>query len=132
MRMSFLIFSLVIFILSCAAQPSLLDYKAKGIDEQQVVNIIYEWEKAANAYDAQRMYSLYSPKATVQTSTKYGSLKWGIFDREEWFPIIQRRFQESYTGSGLRFHFFEPKSIAIEEDEARVTIPYELSSSVIN
>jgi len=75
---------------------------------------------------------LYSPKATVQTSTKYGSLKWGIFDREEWFPIIQRRFQESYTGSGLRFHFFEPKSIAIEEGEARVTIPYELSSSVIN
>ena len=77
-------------------------------------------------------YSLYAPEATVQTSTKMGSLKWEIFSREEWFSIIQRRFQESYVGSGLEFKFFKPKSIAIEGDEARVTIPYELSSFEIN
>ena len=55
MRMSFLILSLVIFMLSCVTQPSLLDYQVKSTDEQQVLNIISEFEKAANAYDGQRL-----------------------------------------------------------------------------
>ncbi len=132
MRMSLLIFVLVISILSCAAQPSLLDYQVKSSDEQQVINIISEFQNAANSYDGQRLYSLYAPEATVQTSTKMGSLKWKIFTREEWLPIVQRRFKESYVGSGLKFKFFVPKSVEIEEDEAHLTIPYKLSSSAIN
>ena len=132
MRMSLLSVLFVSSLLSCATRPSLLDYPPKSTAEQQVLRIISEFEKAANAYDAQRLYALYAPEATVQTSTKKGSLKWGIFNREEWFVIVQRRFQESYVGSGLAFTFFEPENLVIEKDKARVTIPYELSSLQMN
>lgn len=132
MRWSFMIYSIVILVLACAGQPSLLDYQVKSTDEQQVVNIISEFENAANSYDAQRLYTLYAPEATIQTSTKHGSLNWEVLIREEWLPIVQRRYQESYVNSGLIFKFFEPKSIVIEGDKARISIPYKLSSLTIN
>lgn len=132
MKRSYVILVSVVFIFACASKPSLKNYQARSDDEKRVVEIISEWENAANSYDAQRLYSLYSPKATIQTSTKKGSLKWKIFNREEWFPIIKQRLEESYVASGLRFKFFLPENIRIEKSEAQLIIPYKLSSFEIN
>jgi len=132
MKISILIYLSVVFIFACASQPSIGDYPARSEDEKQVLKIITEVEDAANSYDAHRLYSLYSPQATIQTSTKKGSLKWMIFDREEWFPIIKRRYEESYVGSGLRFKFYQPENIKVGQSQAQLTIPYKLSSTRIN
>jgi hypothetical protein len=132
MKRSYVILVSVVVIFACALQPSFRDYQARNADEKQVVEIISAFENAANSYDAQGLYSLYSPEATIQTSTKRGSLKWKIFSREEWLPIIKRRIEESYIGSGLRFKFFPPENIRVEKSEAYLIIPYKLSSPQIN
>jgi|GEM_PF-2320660 hypothetical protein len=126
-RSSGIIF-LLFLIFACVSQPSLQNYQAESTDEKKVIEVVSEFQNAANTYDARRMYSLYSPEATIQTSTKLGSLKWEIFKREEWFKVIKQRFEESYVGSGLEFKFYPPKNIQVQENDAFLIIPYKLSS----
>ena len=130
MKQSYMILISLLFF-ACVSQPSLKEYQASNDDEKKVIEIISEWENAVNSYDAKRLYSLFSTEA-IQTSTKKGSLKWDIFPREEWYPIIKRRIKESYVGSGLRFKLFSPENIRFEKIEAHLIIPYKLSSTKIN
>ena len=118
-----------IFIIACATRPTLTDYQAKSLDEEKIVNLVLEFQKAYSSQNMEKILATYAPGAMIKTSMALETKKkdWsGVMIPKEEHAAILSKQMHFYRRVGIKLEVKPPKEINIKGNEASMTAPYEL------
>ena len=97
-------------------------YHGKSVDEQEIVKLVLDYQKAYNSYDPVGLLAVHLPGAIIKAGVKDD---WSehLVTKEEYAGIVADKLSECKMYS-FRLEFFTPKRINSEGNTAELTVPF--------
>lgn len=120
---------LAVLVLACASTPALKDYQPRSPEEEKIVSLFLDFQKAVNSYDYKRALRLYSPSAKVWTVEEMDrTYTKRVYSGDE-LKIHLAKLYPRMRKASLNIKFSTPKNIYLEENAACMTLPYRVVST---
>jgi len=102
--------------------PALNCYQARSLDEQEIVELLFDYQNAYNSYDPVEVLSLYLPGAIIKAGMKDD---WSehIVTKEEYNSIIDENFSKRKMYCFI-LKLFIPKEVNLEKNTAKFIVPF--------
>jgi hypothetical protein len=97
-------------------------YHGKSVNEQEIVKVILDYQKAYNSYDPIGVLAVYLPGAIIKAGVKDD---WSehFVTKEEYAGIVADMLSKRKMYSFI-LELFEPKGINVEGNTAELIIPF--------
>jgi len=102
--------------------PALDCYQARSLDEQKIVNLLFDYQNAYNSYDPVEVLSLYLSGAIIKAGLKDD---WSehIVTKEEYHSIIVENFRKRKMYCFI-LKLFIPREVNVENKTAKFMVPF--------
>jgi hypothetical protein len=122
-----------VLVLACATQPTPKSYQATSPDEEKIIDLVLEFQKAYTSNNMQRILATYPPGAMIKTSmTSFQAKKkdWsGVMVPKEKHAEVLAKQMGFYKRVGIKLEIGPPKDFDVLANEASMNAPYELYST---
>ena len=100
----------------------LRDYHGKSADEQEIVKVVLDYQKAYNSYDPMGVLAVHLPGAMIKAGLKDD---WSehFVTKEEYAGIVADKLNQRKMYS-FKLEFFTPDRMNVEGDSAKLTVPF--------
>jgi hypothetical protein len=101
-------------------------YQAESVDEENIVKLVLDYQKAYNLYDPKGVLAVYLPGAIIKAGMKDDRSD-HLVTKEEYVVIVADKLE---TGKMYNFKliFLTPKKINVQGNNAKLNVPYILYS----
>jgi len=101
-------------------------YQARNLDEEKIVKLALDYQKAHNLYDPKGVLAVYLPGAIIKAGMKDDRSD-HLVTKEEYVGIVADKLATSKMYN-FKLIFLTPKKISIEGSTAKLNIPFILYS----
>jgi hypothetical protein len=101
-------------------------YQARNLDEEKIVKLALNYQKAYNLYDPEGVLAVYLPGAIIKAGMKDDRSD-HVVTKEEYFGILTDKLTK-WKMYGFKLKLFTPKKINVQGNNAKLNVPFILYS----
>lgn len=102
-------------------------YQARNLDEEKIVKLALNYQKAYNLYDPKGVLAVYLPGAIIKAGIK-SSWSDHLVTKEEYFGILTDKLTK-WKMYSFKLKLFTPKKINVQGNNAKLNVPFILYST---
>ena len=102
-------------------------YQARSLDEEKIVKLVLDYQKACNLYDPKGVLAVYLPGAIIKVRMKDGRPE-HLATKEEYFNIVVDNIA-LWKMYSLKLKLFTPQKIEVEGNNAKLKVPFIIYST---
>ena len=112
--------------LTLKGYKDLKHYQARNGDEEEIVRLVLNYQKAYNLYDPKEVLAVYLPGAIIKAGMKDDRSEHLVI-KEEFFGILSEKLT-TWKMYSFQLKLFTPKKINVQGSNAKLNVPYILYS----
>jgi hypothetical protein len=101
-------------------------YQARNLDEEKIVKLALNYQKAYNLYDPEGVLAVYLPGAIIKAGMKDDRSD-HVVTKEEYFGILTDKLTK-WKMYSFKLKLFTPKKINVQGNNAKLNVPFILYS----
>ena len=101
-------------------------YQARNVDEENIVKVVLNYQKACNLYNLKEVLAVYLPGAIIKAGMKDDRSE-HLVTKEEFFVILSEKLT-TWKMYSFQLKLFTPKKINVQGSNAKLNVPYILYS----
>ena len=108
--------------LTLKGYQDLKNYQARNVDEEKIVKLALNYQKAYNLYDHKGVLAVYLPGAIIKAGIKDDRSE-HLVTKEEFFGLLAEKLT-TWKLYNFQLKLFTPKKINIQGSNAKLSVPF--------
>jgi hypothetical protein len=112
--------------LTLTGYQDLKNYQARNLDEENILKVALNYQKACNLYNPQKVLEVYLQGAIIKAEMQGGSSE-HLVTKEEYSGILAEKLSK-WKMYSFQLKLFTPQKINVQGDHAKLHVPYVIYS----